>query len=143
MYACGERRVCCAASTYGGTPSDVQISCRDDLIGEGMQTRHFVLTNDGRIREFSPEQAAQVATGSGRVPEFADEQVRYLQLTVDGSAESELKVQTAGGSIRFDHDGRIAEAGPPRDGEVISRFEHDAVVQWALRDVAALTPVFH
>ena len=45
--------------------------------------RHFVLTGDGRIREFSAEQAARVAGGASPMPEFADACVRYLQLTLD------------------------------------------------------------
>lgn len=108
-----------------------------------MQIRHFVLTHDGRIREFTAEQAALVAAGTSRMPEFADSHVRYLQLTVDDDLGNELKVQTAGASIRFDGDGRVLEAGPPSDKELISRFEHDAVVQWALRDRPAVAPTFH
>ena len=110
-----------------------------------MQIRHFVFTNDGKIREFSPEQAALVAAGAGALPEFADSCVRYLQLTVDENEgnSDEMKVLTSGASIQFDGDGKITKAGPPEDAEPISRFEHDAVVQWALRDIPAVRPVFH
>lgn len=108
------------------------------------QVRHFVLTPEGGIREFSTEQAALIAAGAGRIPEFAECRVRYLQLTVDDSADNgELKVQTAGAAIQFDSDGRLAEAGPPNDAEQISRFEHDAVVQWALKNIPAVAPTFH
>src|SRR5688572_6272933 len=108
------------------------------------QIRHFVLTPEDGIREFSTEQAALIAAGSDRMPEYAHRRLRYLQLTVDDTSEgNELKVQTAGASIKFDGDGRLAEAGPPSENEQISRFEHDAVVQWALRNVPTVGPTFH
>jgi hypothetical protein len=108
-----------------------------------MQTKHFVLTLDGGIREFSAEQAARVAAGAGALPEFADRRVRYLQVTVDDENASELRVQTAGASIEFDHDGRMTQAGPPSPEEQISRFEHDAVVQWAIKNIPNVAPTFH
>jgi len=108
-----------------------------------MQTRHFVLSTDGSLREFSTEQAALIASGSDRLPEFAEQRVRYLQLTLDDAAETELKIQTAGACIRFDAEGRMAEAGPPADDETFSRFEHDACVQWALKDLPAAPITFH
>ncbi|HVT35511.1 MAG TPA: hypothetical protein VHE37_08005 [Nevskiaceae bacterium] len=108
-----------------------------------MQTRHFVLADDG-IREFSAEQAATIAAGGGRLPEFAGRNVRYLQLTVnDEISDGEIKVQTSGASIRFDNDGRISGAEPPGEAQQISRFEHDAVVQWALKNLPAVAPTFH
>jgi hypothetical protein len=108
------------------------------------ETRHFVLTPEGGIREFSTDQAALIAAGARSVPELADLRVRYLQLTVDDSADNgELKVQTAGASIVFDHDGKLREAGPPADTEQISRFEHDTVVQWALKNIPTVAPTFH
>ena len=42
---------------------------------------------------------------------IADRSVRYLQVTVSKESEDELKVITAGAKIRFDHDGRLTEAG--------------------------------
>lgn len=109
-----------------------------------MQIRHFVFTSEGSIREFSPEQAALVAAGAGTLPEFADKSVRYLQVALDDNeANDEMKVQTSGASIQFDAEGKITKAGPPEEAEPISRFEHDAVVQWALRDIPAVRPVFH
>lgn len=105
--------------------------------------RHFVLTSDGYIREFTGEQAAMVAAGAGRMPEYADARVRYLQLTVDEDFGSELKIQSAGAAIRFDGDGKLLEAGPPSAEEQITRFEHDAVVQWVLRDRPQVGPTFH
>jgi hypothetical protein len=108
-----------------------------------MQTRHFVLTPDGNIREFSTEQAALIAAGSNKLPEFSGLSVRYLQVTLEDTSPTEMKIQTAGASIRFDADGRMAEAGPPGEHENISRFEHDACVQWALKDIPATSLTFH
>jgi hypothetical protein len=108
------------------------------------QVRHFLLTTDGGIREFSTEQAALIAAGSSRLPEFAESRIRYLQLTLnDETSTGELKVQTAGACIKFDADGRLTEASAPSEAEQISRFEHDAVVQWALRNIPAVAPTFH
>lgn len=108
-----------------------------------MQVRHFVLSSDGSLREFSTEQAALIASGSDRLPEFAEQRVRYLQLTVDDGAETEIKIQTAGACIRFDADGRMTEAGPPAEDETFSRFEHDTCVQWALKDFPTAPLTFH
>lgn len=108
-----------------------------------MQIRHFVLPSDGSIREFSSEQAAQIAAGENRLPEFAERRLHYLQITLDDASESELKIQTAGALIRFDAEGRMAEAGPAPDDENLSRFEHDACVQWALKDLPAAAITFH
>jgi hypothetical protein len=108
------------------------------------QVHHFLLTPDHRLQEFSSEQAARVAAGAGRLPEFADRSVRYLQVTVRQESDDELKVVTAGARIRFDHDGRLTEAAPigERD-ERISHFEHDAAVQWALRQWPAEPLAYH
>jgi len=108
-----------------------------------MQIRHFVLTTSGSIREFSTEQAALIAAGADTLPEFADQKLRYLQVTLEDSSETELRIQTAGASLRFDGEGKMAEAGPPDDQENISRFEHDACVQWALKDIPATALTFH
>ena len=108
-----------------------------------MQIRHFVLTPQGTIREFSTEQAALIAAGSDKLPEFADLRLRYLQVTLEDASATEIKIQTAGACIRFDADGRMAEAGPPAEDENISRFEHDACVQWALKDIPATALIFH
>jgi hypothetical protein len=108
------------------------------------EIRHFVLTQSGEIREFSSEEAALIAAGSNRLPEFAERRVRYLQVSWDEDTAPELRIQTAGAAIRFDAEGRLTEAAPPGDEEKISRFEHDTCVQWALREVAAASPiVFH
>ena len=108
------------------------------------QIRHFLLTPDGRLREFSPEQAAQIAAGAGKLPEFAQHRLRYLQLTVSAEDADEIKVISAGASIRFDAEGRMTEAGPiGEQDQKITHFEHDACVQWALRDLPAATITYH
>jgi hypothetical protein len=118
----------------------------EDSNGVNMSTeiRHFVLTQNGEIREFSSEEAALIAAGSNRLPEYAERRMRYLQVSWDDEASPEMKIQTAGAAIRFDADGRLSEAAPPGDEEKLSRFEHDTCVQWALRDIAIASPlVFH
>lgn len=106
-------------------------------------TRHFILTPEGGIREFSAEQAGLVAAGAGKLPEFADRRLRYLQVTFDDGADDDVQIQTASASIGFDHDGRLSEAGPPRDDEPITRFELDTCVQWALKSLPHLSLTFH
>jgi hypothetical protein len=109
------------------------------------QTRHFILAPDGNIREFSSQQAALIASGADRLPEFAGCNLRYLQLTVNDKTDNgEIRIQTAGARVLFDDTGRLAEAGPPTESEPITHFEHDAVVQWALREqLPAVAPTFH
>jgi len=108
------------------------------------QIRHFVLTGKGDVQEFSAEQAALVASGAHCLPQFADTRIRYLQVVVDSDADrDQIRVKTAGASIAFDADGKVTKTGPTEDDGSISRFEHETVVQWALRDVPAVTPTFH
>ncbi|MGQ0701405.1 MAG: hypothetical protein ACT4PZ_24570 [Panacagrimonas sp.] len=108
-----------------------------------MNVRHFVLTPQGGIHEFTAEQAALIAAGSDLMPEFADSRVRYLQVSVDDESGTELKIQTAAASIQFDHAGKMTQATPPSPEEQVSRFEHDAVVQWAIKNIPSVAPVFH
>lgn len=113
-------------------------------MGTIQEVHHFVLTPDGGLREFSPEQAAQVAAGAGKLPEYAERQVRYVQVTVSDETEGELKVVTAGASIKFDREGRLTQAGPIGTSDPrISPFEHDACVQWALRHWPTPPVVLH
>lgn len=107
------------------------------------QTRHFILTPEGGLREFSAEQAASVAAGANVLPEFADQRLRYVQVTVTEPNSREIQVRTAGACVRFDAEGRMAEALPPSKDEAISSFEHDAVIQWMLRETPAASAVFH
>lgn len=110
-----------------------------------MNVRHFVLTREGGIHEFTAERAAQIAAGADCLPEFADSRVRYLQVQVsmDDETSADLKIQTAAASIQFDHDGKMTKASPPSPEEQVSRFEHDAVVQWAIRNIPSVAPTFH
>lgn len=108
------------------------------------EIHHLVLTPDGGLREFSAERAAKVAVGADRLPEFAERHVRYIQITVSDETDGEVKVVTAGATIKFDSDGRLVEAGPigaadPR----VNAFEHEACVQWALRRWPAARGAFH
>lgn len=102
-----------------------------------MAIRHFILTNDGEIEEFSEHDASRVASGTVLLARFADSRMRYVQVAYDDErdANGELKVRTMGAVISFDGEGRIESAGSP-DGETeaLSRFEHDACVQFALRE---------
>ena len=108
------------------------------------EIHHFVLSQNGEIREFTSEEAALIAAGANRLPEYAERRMRYLQVAWDGeSGNTELRIQTAGAAIRFDSEGKLAEAVAPADEEKISRFEHDTCVQWALREVSPAPLTFH
>lgn len=101
-----------------------------------MTTRHFLLTHEGSIEEFSEEEAVLVATGDTSLPRFADKRLRYLQVAVEEPDDSgQIQVRTLGAVIGFDGEGRLREAGAPDDeAETVSYFEHDACVQFALKD---------
>lgn len=102
-----------------------------------MTTRHFLLTNDDRIEEFSDEEAARVASGSDSLPRFADSRLRYVQVAFDENRDSqgELKVYTMGAIVGFDAQGRLTETQTPEaEQPSISSFEQDACVQFALRE---------
>ena len=68
-----------------------------------MGIRHFILTNDGRIEEFSEHEASQVANGASALSRFADSQLRYVQVAYDEETDSngELKVRTMGEQRRL------------------------------------------
>lgn len=102
-----------------------------------MSTRHFLLTQDGAIEEFTEDEASAVAEGKHELPRFADERLRYVQVDFDEQAndEGELRVRTLGAIVRFDADGRLCEAdSASQDADTLTEFEHDACVQFALRD---------
>lgn len=108
------------------------------------EVHHLVLTPDGGLREYPPDLAARVAAGDGALPEFAERRVRYLRVTVIDAADGELRVVTTGASIQFDRDGRLAAAGPIEgDPPRLSTFEHDACVEWALRNFPTAPVVLH
>ena len=102
-----------------------------------MATRHFILTNDGRIEEFSEDQASRVANGTEALTEFADTRLRYVQVAFDEQADhnGEYRVRTLGAIVSFDANGRVDSAATPDgESESLSQFEHDACVQFALRE---------
>lgn len=106
-----------------------------------MATKHYLLTEDGCIKEFSEQEAAQVASGATPLPRYADKRLRYVQVAFEDSREQrhaqdgELRVYTLGATIRFDGEGRLVEAGAPEgDDGAINEFEQDACVRFALRD---------
>lgn len=102
-----------------------------------MATRHFLLTNNGQIEEFSDTEASGVASGCQPLPQHADDKLRYVQVAFDEQADDdgEIRVQTLGAIVHFDADGRLCSADSPQaDEAALSHFEHDACVQFALRD---------
>ncbi|MGH8530202.1 MAG: hypothetical protein ACRETN_10275 [Nevskiales bacterium] len=109
-----------------------------------MDTRHFLLTNDGNIRVYSNEEAQRIALGLNRLPEFADSWVRYLQVQIDETQTGDaVKIATAAASIHFDNDGRLHKAGAPAEhGQKVTEFEHETCVQLALSGLDA-RPAIH
>lgn len=102
-----------------------------------MPTRHFLLTQDGTIEEFSEEQASRVAEGMTALPRFADKRLRYVQVDIADAVDNngELRVRTLGAVITFDDDGRMIQAdGAEGEADELSYFEHDACVQFALNE---------
>lgn len=112
-----------------------------------MQVKHYILTNDGRITEFSTEEAFKVANGLSALPQFADTRQRYIQVQYDepeGQETDKLQVKIAGAYVSFDAAGKLREAGSPADGEEpISRFEHDTCVQLALKGAIGEAIILH
>ena len=102
-----------------------------------MSTRHFLLTPNGAVEEFTDAEASAVAAGKHDLPRFADKRLRYVQVAFDDKAndEGEIQVRTMGAVVCFDTDGRLADTDrATEDGDEVSSFEHDACVQFALRD---------
>jgi len=102
-----------------------------------MQVKHYILTDDGRIAEFSTEEAFKVANRLSALPQYADSRQRYVQVQFDDPDEVELdrlKVRVAGAYISFDNQGRLSDADAPAENEsAISHFENETCVQLALR----------
>lgn len=102
-----------------------------------MQVKHYILSNDGRIAEFSTEEAFRVANRLSALPQYADSRLRYVQVQFDELDESlpeELKVRIAGAYVSFDGQGRLNDANAPAENDnAISNFEHETCVQLALR----------
>lgn len=106
-----------------------------------MLIKHFVLTDDGRIREYSSEEAFGVASGMARIPELARLKVRYLQVRFNEEQEEDaLQVITAGATLSFDADGRMCEAddlqmAADSKNTPITAFEQETCVQLALSEL--------
>ena len=107
-----------------------------------MHIKHFVLSNDGHIHEFSSERAYKVANGLLAVPELADAHVRYVQVQFDEQSNEEpLQVVTAGAMVDFDSEGRIVDIGAVAPGNMpITPFEQETCIQLALSE-ANIEPV--
>lgn len=101
-----------------------------------MAIRHFLLTHEGSIEEISEEEAVRVASGNASLPRFADKRLRYLQVAVEEPDDNgQIQVRTLGAVVGFDAEGRLHEAAMPTgEAETVSYFEHDACVQFALKD---------
>ncbi|MGN8158838.1 hypothetical protein ACS8Y6_11210 [Salinisphaera sp. RV14] len=102
-----------------------------------MSVRHFLLTEDGAMEEFTEDEASAVAEGKRDLPRFAEQQLRYVQVAFDDQAndEGEIQVKTLGAIVKFDDAGRLTEADRAHDAQdELNEFEHDACVQFALRD---------
>ena len=102
-----------------------------------MQVRHNILSNDGRIAEFSTEEAFKVANRLSNLPQYADSRLRYVQVQfddLDEAAPDKLRVRIAGAYVSFDGQGRLSDADAPIENDnAISTFEHETCVQLALR----------
>lgn len=101
-----------------------------------MHIKHFVLSDDGHIHEFSSERAFKVANGLDTVPEFADAHVRYVQVQFDEQSNEEpMQVVTAGAMVHFDANGRVLEVGAVAPGSMpITPFEQETCIQLALSE---------
>lgn len=112
-----------------------------------MQIKHYILTDDGRIAEFSTEEAFKVANRLSALPQYADSRQRYVQVQFDDPEEAmvdSLKVRIAGAYVSFDGQGRLSDANAPEDNEsAISSFEHETCVQLALRNALGERVTLH
>lgn len=102
-----------------------------------MSVRHFLLTQEGSIEEFSETEASAVAEGKRDLPQFAEKRLRYVQVAYEDTAneEGEIHVRTLGAIVSFDAEGRLREAGSAdNESDKLDQFEHDACVQYALRE---------
>src|SRR5699024_5782894 len=102
-----------------------------------MATRHFLLTHDNTIEEFSEEQASRVADGTDALPRFADKRLHYVQVDFDDAVDDsgELRVRTLSAIITFDDQGRKLSADNAEDDDsaTLTSLQHDACVQLPLK----------
>lgn len=98
-----------------------------------MSVKHYLLTQDGEIREYDAERAARVANGNVRLPEFAGTDLRYVQVWVDDEPRgNEIQVKTAGAVVHFDDSGHFQDASVPEQPDALLQFAHDTCIQLAL-----------
>lgn len=111
-----------------------------------MSVRHFLLTDDGTMEEFTDAEANAVVEGAQELPRYADQQLRYVQVSFDDQAndQGEIQVKTLGAIVGFDDVGRLARADQTRDAQdELNEFEHDACVQYALRNILSQSYVLN
>lgn len=108
------------------------------------EIKHFVLTPEGSVREFSADDAARVASGQSSLPEYAETRLRYLQIALDESADNEIRVHAGVALLQFDEQGTFSGAEAPEgDNDQVDPFEYDACIQWALRENGSTELVYH
>lgn len=106
--------------------------------------RHFVLTPDGNVREFSADAAARVASGESALPEFAKRRLRYVQIALAEAGDNEIRVQTGVACLQFDDAGQFTGAEAPAGKEdQVDPFEYDACIQLALRETGSTELTYH
>lgn len=112
--------------------------------GMNNEVKHFVLTPEGTVREFSADDAARVASGESTLPEYAATRLRYLQIALDESAENEVRVHAGVACLQFDEKGTFSGAeAPAGEDDQVDPFEYDACIQWALRENGSTELVYH
>jgi hypothetical protein len=112
--------------------------------GMNSEVKHFVLTPEGTVREFSADVAARVASGQSTLPEYAATRLRYLQIALDQSAENEIRVHAGVACLQFDEKGAFSGAeAPSNENDQVDPFEYDACIQWALRETGSTELVYH
>jgi hypothetical protein len=110
-----------------------------------MTVKHYILTNDGHITEYSAEEAFRVANGMRTLPEYADSRQRYIQVQFDEQGEDKLQIRIAGAYVSFDAQGQLRDANALVTGgeHPITPFEHDTCVQLALRGALNVAVTLH
>lgn len=105
--------------------------------------KHYVLTPDGIIKEFSTPEAMTVANGSRRLPDLAGVDAHYVQIQVDDTDGENVQVKAAGAKISFDEAGHFIQAGELATEKEISSFAYETCVQLALGPRYAATGSNH
>lgn len=112
--------------------------------GMNSEVKHFLLTPEGNVREFSADDAARVASGQSSLPEYAAARLRYLQVALDKSGDNEIRVHAGMACLQFDEKGHFSGAeAPSGEEDQVDPFEYDACIQWALRQDGSTELVYH